>query len=115
MPRPKKEIDYTLVEKYAGFGFTDVEIGYLLDVSKQTINNWKRDEKFLDSLKKGKAKADANVTERLYEKAMKGDTTAMIFWLKNRRRKDWSDKPAEETISNGASDFYKRFMNEVHG
>ena len=38
---------------------------------------------------------DARTTEvedALHKKALDGDTTAMIFWLKNRSRDRWSDK-----------------------
>jgi hypothetical protein len=46
----------------------------------------------LQSLKRGKLKADFQITKSLYEKAKAGDTTAMIFWLKNRRPDLWRDK-----------------------
>ena len=94
MGRNKKlnNINNNEIEKLAALGLTDVEMGYMLGVCEATINNYKKDEKFLESLKRGKLKADMNVIRKLYDKAVSGDTTAMIFWLKNRRPQDWRDR-----------------------
>ena len=35
--------------------------------------------------------SDERVVDSLYRKALGGDTTAMIFWLKNRRPSEWRD------------------------
>jgi len=59
-----------LAYKFALLGATDQEIADFLEVSKATINNWKKDyPSFLDSLKKGKEKADAEVSEKLFKRA----------------------------------------------
>lgn len=48
-------------------GSTDKEIAGFFNISERTLNNWKiQHEVFLQSLKKGKLIADANVAERLY-------------------------------------------------
>lgn len=74
-------------------GATDKDLASAFDVEEQTINNWKKDfPSFFESIKRGKVEADARVANALYEKATGGDTTAMIFWLKNRRQSDWRDK-----------------------
>ncbi|EPF0521935.1 helix-turn-helix domain-containing protein, partial [Escherichia coli] len=88
------------------------------EVSESTINKWKLDyPKFSESIKKGKAVADAEVSDRLYQRAMgfvapdidirvienrivetplkkyyPPDTTAAIFWLKNRQKDKWREK-----------------------
>ena len=93
--RPKKlmNIDYNEVEKLGELGLTDTEVAYMLGIDRATLYRYKKDnQQFCDSLKKGKDKADAEVVRALYNKATGGDTTAMIFWLKNRRVKDWRDK-----------------------
>ncbi len=113
----KKEYDYQ-VEKLCKLGATDKELADFFDVTEQTINNWKIDfPAFFESIKKGKTLADSNVAERLYQRALgfehdsedikvadgevirvpirkiyPPDPTAAIFWLKNRRPKDWRDK-----------------------
>jgi hypothetical protein len=108
-------------------------------VDVRTIYRWKSDhDKFCQSLKAGKNVADDRVERSLYQKAVgyeqdevkifmpagadnpvyapfrakiAPDTTAAIFWLKNRRKEDWRDKHDHEvtgqvgvTISRGDSD-----------
>lgn len=116
----------TYKEEYANqalklclLGATDKELADFFGVSEQTLNKWKKDfPKFLESLKKGKSIADANVASKLYDRAigynckatkfatLEGkitdskeyiehyppDTTAAIFWLKNRQPEKWRDK-----------------------
>jgi hypothetical protein len=100
-------------------GATDKEIAEFFSVSEQTLNSWKKKfPQFLESLKKGKAVADANVASRLYSRAIgydaratkfatnegkmeyiehyPPDTTAAIFWLKNRQPGKWRDKKEVE-------------------
>ena len=80
-------------EKATKAGFTDKELGVLFGVSEVTINNWKKKhEGFSLALKRGKEDADENVKQSLYKTAMQGNPTAMIFWLKNRRPKEWRDR-----------------------
>lgn len=92
--RPSKYpgIKLNQVEALAAIGLTDNEIGIALDVSKRTIEYWKAKPEFLHALKKGKLAADSNVLRKLYSKCLEGDTTSIIFWLKNRRRQDWRDR-----------------------
>jgi transcriptional regulator with XRE-family HTH domain len=120
----KEEYD-DQVYKLCLLGATDKEIADFFEVSESTINEWKRDYKsFSESLKKGKWLADANVAERLYQRALgyehpeddikaymgdiiitptikhyPPDPTAAIFWLKNRQSAKWRDKQ-EVDISN---------------
>jgi hypothetical protein len=89
--RPE-EINLKQVEVIASLGLTDEEIAVILGISRRTLNYWKKAPPFLHSLKRGKLKADFQITKSLYEKAKAGDTTAMIFWLKNRRPDLWRDK-----------------------
>lgn len=105
-------------------GHTDEELATYFEVNVDTINEWKKvHPDFSVSIKSGKAIADGNVADRLYQKAMgfehdseeikvmynketneqyiervpirkiyPPDTTAGIFWLKNRQKKYWRDK-----------------------
>ena len=98
-------------------GLTDEEMAKFFDVKKQTLNNWKSDyPEFFASLKEGKVLADGKVVASLYHRALgyshpeddiraiagevvitptikhyPPDTTACIFWLKNRRKDQWRD------------------------
>lgn len=101
-------------------GAIDKELADFFEVCPETIDNWKkRHPDFVEALRFGKAGADANVADRLYQRAMgyshkavkifgdpktgdhlevsymehyPPDTTACIFWLKNRRPDLWRDR-----------------------
>jgi hypothetical protein len=120
MGRPSKfdESKCLQAEKLCKLGATDKELADFFEVSEQTLNTWKKDHpEFLESLKKGKGLADAEVGERLFQRACgfshpdvhisnyqgaitqtpivkqhAPDTTACIFWLKNRRPDLWRDR-----------------------
>lgn len=55
----------------------------------------KRNSEFRNILNKTREVCDAEVENALYQKALKGDVTAMIFWLKNRKYRQWRDKQVE--------------------
>lgn len=106
--------------KLARLGATDAEIADFFDVNTATIYRWKiAHEEFCEALKAGKAEADARVERSLYHRAVgyrqeqvkifmpagadapvyapfteiiPPDTTAAIFWLKNRKPDEWRDK-----------------------
>lgn len=99
-------------------GSTDADMADFFNVAESTINAWKlKHPDFSESIKKGKVSADANVASRLYKRAIgyehddekifndngnplvvpttkhvQPDTTAAIFWLKNRQPARWRDK-----------------------
>ena len=98
-------------------GATDKDLADFFKVTDRTIDNWKEAHpEFFRSLTEGKVVADANVAERLYERAMgyshpeekvlqfqgkviRATTTkhyppdyqSMALWLKNRQSKKWTD------------------------
>lgn len=99
-------------------GCTDVEMARFFEVSESTFNLWKvKHGDFSESLKEGKAIADDKVQNALFQRAvgyahpdthvsiyqgnvtltpimkhLPPETTAAIFWLKNRRPAEWRDK-----------------------
>jgi len=90
------------VTKLCLLGATDVELASFFGVCEKTINNWKHDHpEFLQSIKDGKENADARVAKSLYQTALDGNTTAQIFWLKNRRSKEWRDKQEVDHTTDG--------------
>lgn len=98
-------------------GATDFQAAQTLGVDVVTIHRWKvRDPEFAAALRVGKDIADGLIEATLYHKArgysfrsekifnndgvitraetvehVPPDTTAMIFWLKNRQREKWRD------------------------
>lgn len=105
--------------KLAQLGATDQEVADFFEVDVRTVHRWKHDhEDFCHSLKAGKEAADERVERSLYQRAVgyeqdevkifmpasspepvyapyrakvAPDVTAAIFWLKNRRSKEWRD------------------------
>jgi len=93
--RPTKYSDSLLsdVRERALNGETDEEIAAGINVSRSTLALWKaRHPAFSDALRAWKGEADDAVELSLYRKALTGDSTACIFWLKNRRSDSWRDK-----------------------
>lgn len=85
-----------LLQGWARDGLTDEQIAHNMGISAATLYNWKqRYLEILEALKKGKEIVDYEVENALLQKALIGDTTAAIFWLKNRRPDKWRDKPQE--------------------
>lgn len=82
-------------------GATDVELAEEFDVSVSTLYNWRsRHPEFLEALKASKDVADQRVERTLYRRAVEGDTTSMIFWLKNRKSAEWRDRTPGESADN---------------
>lgn len=84
-------------------GLTEEEIAKRLGIAYSTFKKYKSDYPALSAvLKEGKEVADYRVENALYEKALGGDTTAMIFWLKNRKPEQWREK--QEIAHSGGLD-----------
>jgi len=104
-------------------GATDAHLAEAFNVSTVTINAWKAQfPEFLNSLKIGKEPADNMVERSLYQRAIgyshpedhisnyqgevtitptikhyPPDTTACIFWLKNRKPEQYRANPEPDT------------------
>ena len=113
-----------LLEGWARNGLTEEQIAKNIGISRQSLWKWKEKEiDILNALKKGKEVVDIEVENALLKRALgytitikeqkvdkdgcvhdlekdvhiPGDTTAQIFWLKNRRKQQWRDKVEVET------------------
>lgn len=86
----------TLLEGWARDGLTEEQISHNMDISRSTLKDWKLKYPAISAtLKKGKEVIDYQVENALLSAALEGNTTAQIFWLKNRRPDKWRDKPDE--------------------
>lgn len=113
--------------KLAILGATDREVADFFEVDERTVYRWKHEnEAFCQSLRVGKSEADARVEQALYRRAIgyshdavkiavnaqgavtqvpytehtPPDTTAAIFWLKNRKPGEWRDvRTIEGTVN----------------
>lgn len=103
------------LEGWARDGLTDEQIAQNMGIGNRTLYEWKQKyPQISQSLKRGKEVVDRQVENALLKRALgykydevtieKGvetkrvtkevvpDTTAQIFWLKNRRPDKWKDK-----------------------
>ena len=146
-PKTKYNPDIHLIQLkwMARAGLTDKEMSKELGIARSTLNLWKEEHpEISDILKENKNYADSHVVDSLYKRAIgyefeekyidvdeagnkkariikrtiHPDTTACIFWLKNRQRKEWRDK--QDVEHSGGMDFnikeakkeVKKFLNE---
>ena len=104
------------LEGWARDGLTDEQIAKNIGINRDTLYRWKKAyPDFSDALKRGKEVVDRQVENALLKRALgcrteeitynsdgemvkrvikdiPPDTTAQIFWLKNRKPEDWRDK-----------------------
>lgn len=76
MARPKKEIDYEVVEKLASIQCTQEEIANFLNLSVRTLQ---RDEEFCRIYKKGQD--NGKMSLRRYQFKLAEKNTSMAIWL----------------------------------
>jgi len=82
-----------LLQGWARDGLTEEQIAHNMGCSLSALKSWKKKHAtIMTALKKGKEVVDFAVENALLKKALSGDVTAMIFWLKNRRRNSWRDR-----------------------
>ena len=75
-------------------GLTDEQIAENMGISRRTFYNWRNKYPQLEKVTKlGKEHANFAVENALFKKAIGGNTTAMIFRLKNNWRSKYSDSP----------------------
>lgn len=116
------------IEGWARDGLTEEQIADNMGISRSTLSEWKNlYSDISDTLKRGKEVIDRQVENALLKRALGyeyeevsekyelgilterkitkkqvvPDTTAQIFWLKNRKPSDWRDKPEGETEQGG--------------
>lgn len=118
-------------EKLAALGATDIEVADFFGINVRTLYAWKNEHsEFSQALKVGKSTADDRVERSLFQRAIgyeqddvkifmpanapapvyapyrakvAPDTTAAIFWLKNRRPDLWRDR-SDITVRREVSD-----------
>ena len=112
-----------IVEGWARDGLTDEQIAGKIGICRDTLYEWKkRYPDIADAIKRGKAPVDYQVENALLRRAVgyyynesrmdengatvttrkhqPPDTAAAIFWLKNRRRDRWREKPDTSDCGN---------------
>ena len=82
-----------LLEGWARDGLTYEQIAHNMGIGLTTLKEWRQKESTISStLKKGREVVDYEVENALLKSALEGNTTAQIFWLKNRRKQQWRER-----------------------
>ena len=138
------------IAAWARDGLTEEQIAKNMGIVSSTLREWKKKYSAISAaLKRGKEVVDFEVENALYKNAMGGyieeektyisevngvvtkrkeifkryikpDTTAQIFWLKNRKPDKWRDKPkdasetTEDKIANIFLDLDEAMKNAVN-
>jgi len=106
-----------LIEGWARDGLTNEQIAENLGINQDTFYNYKKKyPEFSETLKRGKEVIDYQVENALLKNALDGNVTAQIYWLNNRKPKQWKNKRNEEEYSeNGtlAKAIQKAYENKV--
>lgn len=129
MARPSKFKEEFILQakKLCKLGATDIEVADFFGIDVRTLYRWKGEQpKFCQALKAGKNEADDRVERSLFARATgfehdeidirvinnkivktairkiyAPDTTAAIFWMKNRRPGEWRETKAVELTGAG--------------
>lgn len=85
-----------LIQGWKMNGLTDEQIASNIGIAPRTLERWKKKHSQIGrALKVGHTQANFIIENELFSKAMKGNITAMIFWLKN----NWRDKYNDSELS----------------
>ena len=125
------------IEGWARDGLTEEQIAANIGIHRDTLNEWKKKYSDIsDTLKRGKEVVDRMVENALLKRALgydyeevkttisekdgkkvektikhvQPDTTAQIFWLKNRKPEEWRDKIQ---IQDNDNDQVKQFIEAM--
>ena len=140
-PPKYKEEFATQAEVLCNLGATDTDLADFFCVSVRTIPRWMaQHHEFCQSIKAAKGLADDRVERSLYQRAVgyqtdavkifmpagakkpvyaeyrenvAPDTTAAIFWLKNRRKEEWRDR-SENTTTHDVSDPMAELLMQIN-
>lgn len=124
------------LEGWARDGLTDEQIAKNIGINRDTLYRWKKAHSDIsDALKRGKEVIDRQVENALLKRALgytydevtfedgvevkrvrkqvAPDTTAQIFWLKNRKPEEWRDK--REIVKDDDNDQVLLFLKAMRG
>lgn len=128
------------ISAWALSGLTNEQIAHNMDISVKTLYEWcNKYSEFSDALKRAKTIADLEVENALYKRALgytvtlnkqkvtkdgyavdcleemhiPADTTAQIFWLKNRQPEKWRDKVEQAVTVEDHRENMKDFMEVI--
>ena len=104
----------TLVEGWARDGFTNEQIAEKLGINPDTLYQYqKKYPEFSETLKRGKEIVDYQVENALLKNALDGNVTAQIYWLNNRKPKQWKNKRESIEKNNEEITKVEQLLNKI--
>jgi hypothetical protein len=94
-----------LVKTLSAVGIRYVDIALKLDITDDTLRKYYKAE-----LELGRIDANAQLGNTLFQQAKKGNTTALIFWLKTRA--GWKETQVNELTGADGSDIRLAWADE---
>lgn len=88
--RPRLQIlpsDLAKIEGLAAVGCTLAEIAHVIGITDRQLDRWLKHKEVAQAHAKGKSGAIASVGKKLYDKAIGGDVTAIIWFEKTRAKR----------------------------
>jgi len=92
---PKFKVDMIKdAEQLGALGFTEEQLALYWGVAPRTMTRWKKingqgGEDLCQAIERGKLRAEASVSRKLFEEATNGDIQAMKYYLNNRAKERW--------------------------
>lgn len=88
-----------LLEGWARNGLEQKQIAHNMGIAATTLCVWKnKHPEIAEAIAKGREVSDIIMENALYREGQKGNVAAIIFYLKNRKPKEWRDRPTETAI-----------------
>ena len=91
--RPKKNIDIEILANLSQIGCTQEEIGGVMGVSARTLQR-----NYAEIIEQNKNKGRASLRKKMWEKALKKDSTHMQIWL-SKNELNMRDKGETQNIT----------------
>lgn len=114
MGRKRIPIDASAVEAAAADGLTEAEVAARLGISLSTLARRKRDfDTFDTAIKRGRAKADAEVSSQLFSKVREGMLGAIIWYEKTRKK--YSDRVETDNTTRHEFPMFEQAINKIYG
>jgi len=81
-------------ETLAGLGFTERDFCVYWGIKRAAFYKWKAKNKgeLRDAIERGKNSANINIVKKIYEKAIAGSPSLLMFWATNQMPETWKNK-----------------------